>query len=135
MKPIPRIDAVNAPFFAACNEEKVSIQRCTAPDCRRFNYYPRVCCPVCRSGEFEWVKVSGRGRILTCTVVHRPHHEGFADDTPYVFAAVELEEGPMIYGRIEGEASRPPALGTPVSPIFVQHVRGQKLLAFRPVSG
>jgi uncharacterized protein len=134
-KPLPRIDAVNAPFFAACNAGKVLIQRCTAPDCRAHVYYPRVCCPVCRGGDLDWVEVSGRGRVKTYTVVHRPHHDGFTTEVPYVFAAVEIEEGPMIYGRIEGDPSRPPAIGDAVEPVFVQHAPGQKLLAFRAVAG
>lgn len=130
-KPLPRIDAVNALFFAACNEEKILIQRCAAPSCRRHVYYPRVCCPVCRSGELDWVEVSGRGRIRTFTIVHRPHHDGFMAETPYVFAAVEIEEGPLIYGRIEGDPARPPTIGDAVEPVFVQHTAEQKLLAFR----
>jgi uncharacterized OB-fold protein len=128
-KPLPRIDAVNAPFFDGCNKEKVMVQRCAAPECRRYVYYPRVCCPVCHGGELDWVEVSGRGRIMTFTVVHRPHHDGFLGETPYVFAAVEIDEGPLIYGRIEGGA---PRIGDAVEPVFIQHTPEQKLLAFRP---
>ena len=134
-KPLPRIDPINAPFFAACNEQKVLIQRCGAPECRRYVYYPRVCCPVCRSGELDWVEVSGRGRIKTYTVVHRPHHDGFLADTPYIFGAVEIEEGPLVYGRIDADPSRPPAVGDAVEPVFAQHTPEQKLLAFRASSG
>lgn len=134
-KPLPRIDAVNAPFFAACNEETVLIQRCAAPECRRYVFYPRVCCPVCHCGELDWVEVSGRGRIKTFTVVHRPHHDGFMAEAPYVFAAVEIEEGPLVYGRIEGDPSLPPAIGDAVQPVFVQHTPEQKLLAFRADAG
>ena len=130
-KPLPRIDGVNAPFFAACNEERVLMQRCMAPDCRRHVYYPRVCCPFCRGSDLEWVQVSGRGRIKTWTVIRRPHHDGFLAETPYVFAAVEIDEGPLVYGRIEGDASWPPRIGDAVEPVFVQHTPDQKLLAFR----
>lgn len=131
-KPVPRIDGVNAPFFAACNDEKVLIQRCMAPDCRSHVYYPRVCCPVCRHGELEWTEVSGRGRLVTFTTVHRPHHEGFSPETPYVFVAVEIDEGPLVYGRFETDRSRLPRIGEAVEPVFVQHTPEQKLLAFRP---
>ena len=134
-KPLPRIDAVNAPFFAACNDDTVLIQRCTAPACRHHVYYPRVCCPVCRHGHLDWVEVSGRGHVKTFTIVHRPHHDGFLADVPYVFAAVEIEEGPLIYGRIEGDPSRPPSIGDAVLPVFVRHTPEQKLLAFRVEPG
>jgi uncharacterized protein len=131
-KPVPRIDAINAPFWNACNEDRVLIQRCTAPDCRKFVYYPRVCCPHCHKGDLEWTEVSGQGRIATYTIIHRPHHDGFLDEVPYVFAAVTLDEGPIIYGRVVGEvAGNEPLIGQSVEPVFVQHTPDQKLLSFR----
>lgn len=130
-KPVPRIDGTNAPFFAACNEEKVLIQRCRASNCRSYVYYPRVCCPVCRRGELEWTQVSGRGRLSTFTIVHRPHHPGFAAEAPYFFAAIELDEGPLLYGRLDHARDDPPAIGAAVEPVFMAHAPGQKLLGFR----
>ena len=130
-KPVPRIDAVNAPFFAGCNDGKVLMQRCGAADCGSYIYYPRVCCPVCRRGDLDWIEVSGRGRIATFTIVHRPHHEGFSPKTPYIFAAVWLEEGPLIYGRLEVDPIKPPALNAQVEPVFIEHTLDQRLLAFR----
>ena len=103
-------------------------------ECRRYNYYPRVCCPFCHGGELEWVTVSGRGRIVTSTVVHRPHHDGFTSAVPYAFAAVRIEEGPIIFGRVEADPGASLAADTAVEPVFVQHTPSQKLLAFRLAS-
>ena len=130
-KPTPRTDVVNASFFAACDEDTLLIQRCAKLECGRYVFYPRVCCPMCRHGELDWVPVSGRGRIATYTIVHRPHHESFAADSPYVFAAVRIDEGPIIFGRVETDVASPPRIGDAVEPIFVQHAPDRKLLAFR----
>jgi uncharacterized protein len=135
-KPVPRIDAVDAPFWKACNEQRVLIQRCTASSCRKFVYYPRVCCPHCQCGELEWTEVSGRGRIATYTIIHRPHHDGFQAEVPYVFAAVALDEGPIVYGQLAHESiDETGLLGRAVGPVFVEHTEDQKLLAFRLAPG
>lgn len=130
-KPVPRVDATNAPFWQACNEERVLIQRCTDPGCRRFVYYPRVCCPYCHGGELEWAEVSGRGRVVGATLVNRAHHEGFSSEVPYLFAAIELDEGPIVYGRLEAASAHEAQTGRSVEPVFIQHTPEQKLLAFR----
>lgn len=136
VKPAPRIDATNAPFWRACNDERVLLQRCTNPVCARFVYYPRVCCPHCRSGALEWTEIAGHGRIVTYTVVHRVHHEGFANEAPYLFAAVELDEGPLIYARLDAaEPAGASLIGRRVEPIFLRHSPDQKLLGFRLTHG
>ena len=62
-------------------------------------------------------------------MVHRPHHEGFGPEAPYVFAAVELAEGPLMYSRLAG---RPPEdlIGRSVRSVFVDHGPQQKVPFF-----
>jgi len=130
-KPLPRINSINRPFWEAANRDELVIQQCESPDCRRFVYYPRVCCPYCGGGDLTWKKVSGRGRIRTYTVVHRPQHESFFAEAPYHVIAVELDEGPLMYSRLAGT---PPAgkrlLGHAVRVVFADHAPGQKLPFF-----
>src|SRR5690606_39032310 len=92
------VNEVNQPFFAALEQQRVLLQRCI--DCDKSVFYPRVCCPYCRGADLEWVEATGRGRILTHTTIHRPHHAGFDAEVPYVFAAVDLTDGAMIYGQL-----------------------------------
>jgi len=130
-KPIPRIDETSRPFWDACNKERLRIQRCA--DCRDFNYYPRVCCPSCRSGTLEWVDVSGSGRIVTHTTIYRTHHDSFNAEAPYVFAAVRLDEGPIIYAQILGAPAEASLVGRTVRAVFETLTPHQKILSFKLV--
>lgn len=132
-KPSPRLTAVNRPYWEGCNADKLMLQRCTAEDCGQYIFYPRVCCPHCGDGNPVWEQVSGRGQVLSYTLVQRPHHESFYAEAPFVFAAVTLEEGPMIYTRIEVDADKAEGLnGRPVAVLFRDDQSpGQKLPFFR----
>ena len=128
--PQPRITDINRSFWDGCRANRLMLQRCTA--CGRFVFYPRVCCPYCGCGDLAWQQASGEGRLQSWTVVHRAGHDAFQADTPYVFAAVTLAEGPVLHGRMleppdspslaVGSAVRvvfPPADGGVVTPAFV----------------
>lgn len=130
-KPAPRISRINRPFFEACNRDRLHLQQCRAPDCRRYVYFPRVCCPHCGGGELEWRDVSGRGRVRSFTIVRRPQHPGFFPEAPYWFAAITLDEGPLMYSRIEGTPD-PDAdlIGREVRAVFVPLTPEQKLPHF-----
>jgi uncharacterized OB-fold protein len=131
--PQPRITELNRPFWDGCRAGKLMLQRCTQAGCGRFVFYPRVCCPYCGCGELEWQQASGDGRLQSWTVVHRPGHAAFLADAPYVFAAVTLAEGPVIYGRMLVPAdSTSLAIGTAVRVVFPDAAAGVVLPAFAP---
>jgi uncharacterized OB-fold protein len=52
------------------------------------------------STNLEWVKVSGRARLHSFTVVQQPANAAFRDDVPYVYAVVQLDEGPRLVSNI-----------------------------------
>lgn len=131
-KPMPEITEVNRPFFEGCNHDELRLQHCQEPNCGRYVYYPRVCCPYCGSENLEWQKVSGRGRIVTSTIIRRPQHESFFSEAPYFFIAVKLDEGPVIFSRLEGKATEELDLTQQaVEVVFVDHAPGQRLPFFR----
>lgn len=134
-KPAPRLTPVNRPFWEACNEDRLRLQRCTAEACRRFVYFPRVCCPYCGNGDLTWEDVSGRGTVTTFTIVHQPLSPNFEADVPYVYGAVTLEEGPLLYTRLDVSPDAVQGLnGRSVEVVFRDdQVEGQKLPFFRPV--
>jgi uncharacterized OB-fold protein len=54
----------------------------------------------------EWFEASGRGRLHTYVIAHRPA-AGFEDAVPYVIAIVELEEGPRMMSNVVGVEPTP----------------------------
>lgn len=131
--PQPRITDVNRPFWDGCRKGRLMLQRCTDSACARFVFYPRVCCPYCGGGVLEWQRASGGGRLQSWTVVHRPGHAAFMPDVPYVFAAVVLAEGPLIYGRMMVHPDAPTlSVGTELRMVFPSVSAGVVLPAFVP---
>jgi uncharacterized OB-fold protein len=131
LKPQPRVTEVNRPFWDACNEDRLTMQRCRAPGCRKTVFYPRVCCPHCHGADLEWVDVGRRGRIVSHTTIHRPHHEGFRAEVPYVFAAIEIEDAILYAQVLEAPVSGVSLVGRAVSVAFMPHGPDRRLAAFR----
>ena len=97
-KPVPLTDGLSEVYWQAARERRLLIQRCTS--CGAYQFYPRSHCRSCLAAEPEWVQASGRGRLHTFSVVYRSTNPEFADDCPYVFAIVELDEGVRMSTRI-----------------------------------
>lgn len=134
-KPQPRVTEVNRPFWEGVNAGRIVLQHCLNPECGRVIFYPRVCCPYCHRGEMEWRQVQGEGRIVSHTTVHRVHHDGFAGEAPYVFAAVELAGGALLYGQLAGAPTEAVSLvGRAVAAEFVDHGPDRRLIRFRLAS-
>ena len=131
LKPQPRVTEVNRAFWEGCNDGRLTMQRCRNPDCRKTVFYPRVCCPHCRGAELDWVDVGRRGRIVSHTTVHRPHHDGFIAEVPYVFAAIEIE-GAILYAQVlEAPADATSLIGRAVSVDFAPHGPDRRIAVFR----
>jgi uncharacterized OB-fold protein len=58
-----------------------------------------VACPSCLSEDYRWAGASGRGRLYSYSIVHRPVDPA-RFDAPYVLAVVELDEGPRLLTNI-----------------------------------
>lgn len=129
-KPMPRISSLSRPFWDGCNDGRLMIQKCTAEDCGRFVYYPRVACPHCHRDTLSWEQASGLGSVVTHTTIHRPHHESFEALVPYIFAAVKLHEGPIVFARLKGSLRSVDLLGQSVRAEFETYVANQRILVF-----
>jgi len=131
LKPQPRINAINRPFWEACNEDKLHIQQCQSPNCGKWAYFPRVCCPHCGSGDLAWKDASGEGEIKTFAVIRRPQHPSFFPEAPYYLIAVQLKEGPLMYSRLQHPYEQGLELvGRKVSVTFTDHGPQQRLPFF-----
>ena len=115
-KPLPAITEDGAPYWDGCRAGELRLQRCTA--CGRMRWPPSVLCPECLTEGGEWTALSGRGRIWSFIVVHRPQHPAFFEDAPYNVAIVELEEGVRLHASIVGCPNEALAVGMPVEVVF-----------------
>jgi uncharacterized OB-fold protein len=96
--PLPREDADNAAFLAGWKRGSLVIQSCR--DCGKTFFYPRAFCPYCWSDRIENRRASGKGRIVSFSLVHRPNDPAFNDEIPIVLAEVELADGATLIARI-----------------------------------
>ncbi len=77
-------------------------------------------CPWCGATTAAAAESTGSGEVYSWVTVHRPFEDAFAADVPYVVAAVELDEGCRIFGRVD-VASDAVHAGLAVEPVFVDH--------------
>lgn len=69
-------------------------------NCQSYYYPPRFTCPKCRRrSKIKEVMLSGRGKVLSYTVVHESL-EDFKIGKPYVLALIKLDEGPVITSQV-----------------------------------
>jgi uncharacterized OB-fold protein len=89
----PYLDEPEAkPFWANLREHKLTQQRCSS--CKKmFGFPPQALCPHCLSSEFEWVGLSGKGKIYSHIAYHRAWHPSYQDKIPYNVSLVDLDEG------------------------------------------
>ena len=133
VKHFPRPTAETQPWWDACRESRLLLQRCSA--CGAHQFYPRMMCVHCDSDAVEWVQASGRGRIRSYTVVRRPVSKGYAAMTPYIVALVELAEGPTMMSNIVECAPETAAIGLPVQVTFERWSEDVAIPVFRPTTG
>jgi len=118
----------NAEFYAHLAQGELRLQQCVS--CGAWRHPPRHRCAACGSAEVQWGLASGRGRIFSWTVTHRPVDPAFTP--PYIVAVVELEEGPRLVGNTRGSESAALALDLPVVVEIEPVSEALGLLWFRP---
>jgi uncharacterized OB-fold protein len=70
--------------------------------CSRVYFPPREACPYCRRksiGKMKDEKLSGKGKIVTYTIIHEAPEE-FEGQAPYPMAIIQLDEGPKLTAQI-----------------------------------
>ena len=95
-------DPTTEPFWAACAQHRLIVQRCTA--CGTHQHYPRPYCLTCDARELVWAEASGRGVIYALTMIRLPVIPELPP--PYQLALVDLDEGVRMLTNIEGVTAR-----------------------------
>jgi hypothetical protein len=78
--------------------------------------------------------VSGRGRLHTYTVVYQPANAAFRDDTPYIYAVVQLAEGPRLVANVVQCDLDAVEVDMPLQAIFDDVTPEWTLVKFMPAS-
>jgi uncharacterized OB-fold protein len=88
-------------FYKFIAQQKLMAGKCTR--CGKIHLPPRPLCDNCFSQEFTWTEVSGKGKLLTYSVIHIAPQQ-FQAMAPYAVGIVQLENGLKIPGMISGVA-------------------------------
>lgn len=115
-KPVPTITDLSAPYWEGAAEGELRVQQCA--HCKARFLYAKSLCPKCWTPDPHWIRVSGRGRIQTMTIVNQAPYDSFAADVPYVIAIVKLDEGPQLMANIVDFDASPITVGQSVSVTF-----------------
>src|SRR6476659_5698198 len=114
--PNPLHQETSRPFWEGARRHELMLPRCTR--CDRVFFYPREVCPFCLSSEIDWVQVSGRGHLHSYTVIHQPANPAFQADVPYIYAMVQLDEGPKIISNLVGCPPEDARIDMPVVAVY-----------------
>jgi uncharacterized protein len=118
------------PFWDAARDGKLLVQHCRG--CAKKFFRPEVACPRCRSREWEWVESNGQGAVYSFSVMHRSPSPAFR--APFIFAAIEMNEGWTLFSNLIGLEIDDARIGMPVEVTF--HAVSDTLTVplFRPSS-
>ncbi len=112
--PLPRPTTISQPYWDACQDERLTVQRCS--DCGSYVFIPQPCCGECQSEKLEWVESSGRGTLYSFSTVYRPQQPVF--ETPYTVVVVELDEGYHLLSNLIGVEPEDVEIGMPLEVFF-----------------
>ncbi len=131
-KPLPRPanPELTKPFWEAAKRHELVLPHCKK--CGDFFFFPREVCPVCLSPELEYVQVSGKGRLHSFTVVHQPGNPAFNDDIPYIYAVIQLDEGPRMISNMVECSLEDAKVDMPVNAVFDDVTPEWTLVKFKP---
>ena len=99
-------------FYKFLQQSKLMAGKCLK--CGKIHLPPRPLCDNCYSTEFQWVEISGKGKLLTYSVIHVAPPQ-FQSLTPYIVGIIELEGGFKIPGMIQNLKQEQLKIGMPLT--------------------
>jgi len=102
-KPLPRLDTLNEPFWAAAKQGRFMLQHC--PACGDTRFPPGPVCPKCLAADQAWIEALGKGTLESWIDMHR------------AYCLVRLEEGPVVVSNLVDKTDNL-RLGAPVKVVF-----------------
>lgn len=90
----------SVPLYWRLQRQKYNLFGTRCSTCNNVYFPPKDFCPECRrKGKIEKFRFSGKGKIISYTIIRVPP-EGFEKFTPYAVAIIKLDEGTRISGQI-----------------------------------
>ncbi|MFT5442577.1 MAG: putative OB-fold protein [Myxococcota bacterium] len=129
-KMIPDPDGLNADFYQNLADGTLCMRHCEA--CGVVHHPPKYLCAACGSDDVGWAPLSGRGKIFSWTVTHRPVDPAWAAELPYATVVVEMEEGPRLVGAWRGAGPSVLKLDLPVRAALEKENDHVALIYFSP---
>ncbi len=127
-KPVPAIDAESEPYWTGAHEGRLMIQRCGRTG--RCFLYSRRLAPG--QDDIRWIEAKGTGIVYSFTVCHAPAGPAFRDETPYVVACVELDEGARLVSNLATDDLDAVYIGQRVEVFFDRVSEELTIPKFRP---
>jgi uncharacterized OB-fold protein len=110
-------EGLDGPFWEAAAQQRLVAQVCQSCGAA---WWPAVeRCGHCARGPLKWTDVPARGRIWSYAVYHRVFDPRLQVSAPYAIAAVELDVGVCLPGRMVGSLDGL-AVGATVEASFAQ---------------
>ena len=129
-RPKPLVDTWNRPFWDACREHRLMLQRCKGTG--QCFFPPAPVSPFTGRPDWEWVTASGKGTVWSWVVFHQGYFPGMKDELPYPVVMVQLDEGPFLLTNLEGMEAEEIGIGQRVSVRFPGGPEGFVLPQFGP---
>ncbi len=132
--PQPTLDPDTRPFWEACSDHRLLVQRCA--DCGAHRSPPKPVCWRCGCFESTWSESSGRGRVFSYTIVHHCPHPVAQHRLPYNLAVIELEDCDrvLLTSNVVNCPDSALRVELPVEVVWEDRRDGQSLYRFRPTS-
>ena len=130
-KPLPTLTKLNRPYFEGAKRGEFRLQRCDG--CGNHWYSPSTHCPRCLARDYQWVRLSGRGRVWSWIVMHQRYFKAFEAEMPYNVAFIQLEEGPFLMSTVVGVPNDALRGDMPVEAVFDDATEDVAVPKFRPV--
>ncbi|MCJ7762579.1 Zn-ribbon domain-containing OB-fold protein [Candidatus Bathyarchaeota archaeon] len=102
-------------FYKFLQQRKLMAGKCLK--CGKIHLPPRPLCDNCYSTEFQWVEISGKGKLLTYSIIHVAPPQ-FQSLTPYTVGIIELDGGLKIPGMIQNLKQEQLKIGMPLTVDF-----------------
>jgi hypothetical protein len=106
-----------SPRYAKEIPQRYRLEANKCNSCGKVFFPPRLVCSECGNKEFEQVRLSNEGKVVTFTTI-RVAPKQFSRETPYTVAVIELDGGVRVTAQVVDCKPEDVAIGKPIRMVF-----------------